>query len=104
MHSYHFSIGGDHGEHRVGFCARVDAKTPEEAVAILKVRMDYEYEVSKRSELWDEGEYLVFYPNVDAINADDIDMVDDEEEDEDEEDEWPDEPGDVDDHGHLAGV
>lgn len=76
MKSYHFSLGNS-TDGPVGFCARIYAGSPEEAVATLQ--SDLPAEMSAKSPYaTNQTEYIQVYFNPDAISVDDIDEEDDE--------------------------
>ena len=79
MKSYHFSLGNS-TVGPVGYCARVFATTPEEAVQ--KLRAEIPEAVDKvLPGLRDEAiEYFSVYFNAEAVTVDDIDDEDDVEE------------------------
>ena len=70
--SYHFCLGNSN-DGPVGYCARVDATSKEEAVELLKARLPDSVMVQ------DSGgdEYIEVYLNNEAITTSDIDEVDD---------------------------
>ena len=70
--SYHFCLGNS-TEGPVGYCARVDATSKEEAVELLKARLPNSVLVSDSF----GDEYIEVYLNIEAITKSDIDEVDD---------------------------
>lgn len=68
MKSYHFDLGNS-TDGPVGFCARVLAESPEEAVEKLREAMPEQMEAN----LGDDVEYFVVYLNADAVTAKNID-------------------------------
>jgi len=72
-HSFHFDCGNSSQGH-IGFCARVRAETPQEALAILKEALPEELKVDVDD---DRIEYLNVYFGYDNVTKGDIDMVDD---------------------------
>jgi len=71
-HSFHFDCGNSSQGH-VGFCARVRAETPHEALAILKEALPEELRVEVDD---DRIEYLNVYFGSANMTKKDIDMVD----------------------------
>ena len=77
VQSYHFSLGNSN-EGPVGYCARVDATSEEEAVELLKARLPES--VMAQGSGGNEylgNEYIEVYLNIEAITTSDIDEVDD---------------------------
>ena len=72
VQSYHFSLGNSN-EGPVGYCARVDAISEDEAVELLKARLPDSVMVSDSF----GNEYIEVYLNIEAIPKSDIDEVDD---------------------------
>jgi hypothetical protein len=70
--SYHFCLGNS-TEGPVGFCARVNATSEEEAVELLKAKLPDSVFVQNYS----GDEYIEVYLNSEAITTSDIDEVDD---------------------------
>jgi hypothetical protein len=70
--SYHFCLGNS-TEGPVGFCARVDATSKEEAVELLKAKLPDSVMVQGSG----GNEYIEVYLNNEAITTSDIDEVDD---------------------------
>lgn len=77
MNSYHFDLGNS-STGPVGFCARVIAASPEEALEKLKASLP------EAQEVWLDGhnppsgaiiEYVTVYLNPDALTVADIDTV-----------------------------
>ena len=73
MPSYHFSLGNS-SKGPVGFCLRIIADNPEEAVDKLIDRMPTEIEVDLGDGL-EQEEYMTVYLNLDAVTTKDIDEV-----------------------------
>lgn len=82
--SYHFDLGNS-SSGPIGFCARVTANSPEEALAALKDALPEDIQLSMA---WGDVargvEYMTVYLNPAAITVDDIDEVNDLETDEEE--------------------
>jgi hypothetical protein len=78
--SYHFSLGNS-ADGPVGFCASVTARTPEEAVEILKEHIETEVALVNEHSLhrsrWGAVEYARAYVNPEAITTADIDSEED---------------------------
>lgn len=72
-HSFHFDCGNSSQGH-VGFCARVRAETPQEALAILKEALPEELKVDIDD---DRIEYCQVYFGSENLTKHDIDMIDD---------------------------
>jgi hypothetical protein len=72
-HSFHFDCGNSSQGH-VGFCARVRAESPQEALAILREALPEELRVDIDD---DRVEYLNVYFGESNVGKGDIDMVDD---------------------------
>ena len=72
VQSYHFCLGNS-TVGPVGYCARVDATSKEEAVELLKARLPDSVMVSDSF----GDEYIEVYLNIEAITKSDIDEVDD---------------------------
>jgi hypothetical protein len=70
--SYHFCLGNS-TEGPVGFCARVNATSEEEAVELLKGKLPDSVMVQGSG----GDEYIEVYLNNEAITTSDIDEVDD---------------------------
>ena len=87
--SYHFDLGNS-TDGPIGFCARVTADSPEEALAALKDALPDDIQLSMSwADVARGVEYMTVYLNPSAITVDDIDEVNDLETDD--EDEVPDE-------------
>ena len=70
MRSFHFDLGNS-SDGPVGFCARILAESPEEALDTLKEKIgDGSFPVRETQE-----EYLCVYINSDEITVNDIDDV-----------------------------
>ena len=83
--SYHFDLGNS-ADGPIGFCARVTASSPDEALAALKDALPEDIQLSTSWEDVARGvEYIEVYLNHAAITVDDIDEVNDLETDDDEE-------------------
>lgn len=78
LHRYHFDLGNNF-DGPVGFCAAVDAETPEEAVEILKANLPEEEEVVPFRENSDDRavDYCCVYFNDEFITVANIDEIDD---------------------------
>ena len=76
MKRFHFSFG-DSSKGPVGYCAAIEAETPEQAVELLKKQMPEQWEVNGNPD--EEGhhelDYIEVYFNTDAITVKDIDEV-----------------------------
>ena len=70
--SYHFCLGNSN-DGPVGYCARVDATSKEEAVELLKAKLPDSVMVP----CYGVNEYIEVYLNIEAITKSDIDEVDD---------------------------
>lgn len=76
MTSYHFNCGNSTDGH-IGFCASIRAKSPEEAVKILKAALPHEQELNLCDGDRESGvEYITVYFNDAAITKEHIDDVD----------------------------
>ena len=83
--SYHFDLGNS-SDGPIGFCARVTASSPEEALAALKDALPEDNQLSMSwADVARGMEYMTVYLNPSAITVDDIDEVNDLETDDDEE-------------------
>jgi hypothetical protein len=79
LYSYHFSCGNS-TDGPIGFCARVKAKSKEEALEILRRVLPEEVKI-RTAGAWDEQgkkdaaaiEYIEAYISPDNIKIDDID-------------------------------
>lgn len=84
MPNYHFDCGNSNEGH-IGFCARVNAATPEEALQKLKDRLPMEVEVKYHEvvpEMDPRSEYIQIYITPENITVSDIDFEDADEEEE----------------------
>lgn len=70
--SYHFCLGNS-TEGPVGYCARIDATSKEEAVELLKAKLPGSVMVQG----YGGNEYIEVYLNIEAITTSDIDEVND---------------------------
>lgn len=70
MKSYHFSFGNSYPG-PIGYCARVKADSPDEAVEILRESISHEFGIPYNSS--GRIEYAEAYLNPDAITVADID-------------------------------
>lgn len=70
MRAYHFSLGNSTSG-PIGFCARIVAKSEEEALQKLRDTLPTEFTV--REDYKDGIEYIAVYFNPDAITVKDID-------------------------------
>jgi hypothetical protein len=78
---FHFSLG-DSSDGPIGFCANIEAESPEKALEILRERLPGASEISG-----DGQEYITVYFNGDAVTVDDIDDETDADDDDDGSDE-----------------
>lgn len=69
MAAYHFDLGDSHPG-PIGYCARVEAESPDSAVEILKARIPPGIAIP--IEGGERGEYIEIYFNQDAITVDQI--------------------------------
>lgn len=69
MAAYHFDLGDSHPG-PIGYCARVEAESPESAVEILKSRIPRESTIPIDG--GERGEYIEVYFNHDAITVEQI--------------------------------
>jgi hypothetical protein len=72
MNSYHFDVGNSN-QGPVGFCARIRANSPEEALERLRFLLPESSLVFEQPE---HEEYIDAYFNPDALTLDHIDVVD----------------------------
>lgn len=81
-YSYHFSLGNSN-DGPIGYCARVVATSPKEAVELLREIIAEEQEIEKcgTDAQNDRCEYIEAYINPGAITEKDIDEVNDVDED-----------------------
>lgn len=70
MNSYHFDLGNSNTG-PIGFCARITAETPEEALRILRDALPDE--LSADTSGGAHVEYINVYFNPDAVTVADID-------------------------------
>ena len=70
MNSYHFSLGNS-SIGPIGFCARIEASTPEEAVKRLK-ELIFEQTADTVDVIDTENEYVQVYFNLRVITTEDI--------------------------------
>ena len=76
MKSYHFDVGNS-ASGPIGFCARVNAESEDEAVRILRNAMPETNPIIERHMSSVKGiEYLCVYINSNNIGAKDIDSAD----------------------------